>query len=375
MKNPHFISRPDRSCDTGTEPTKELLDSTGGNTGNLLFISTLRRVVSHQTYSCSVGFRPKQVAEAHDGLVIPAANWLNQTSDWGRLSELIEASRLPCVMVGLGAQAPSTDSYPKITKGTERLLRVVSERCRSISVRGEYSAEVLDRYGISNVAVTGCPSLLYEPPRHFAKKRPPAEGITKISVSSSRGKNLATLGPRTVRGQLGLILSRQARAEDYDYVAQTELFDIQIARSAPCDEDSRPEALTYLMRVYGSADERAVVSYVRRKVKTFFNVPDWLSYLGARDLFVSTRLHGVIASLLAGTPAALIVHDTRTAEMARWASIPSIPAQDVLDAGGIDPAAISEGLDLGAFNARMPSYRESFKAFFKENAVSTTIGD
>ena len=39
------------------------------------------------------------------------------------------------------------------------MLRAISERSNLLSVRGAFTADLLARYGVHNVSVTGCPSI------------------------------------------------------------------------------------------------------------------------------------------------------------------------------------------------------------------------
>lgn len=167
MRNPYLWGRPPAIVSAqvqwdGRRPVRSLLLQAGLNTGNFLFIHALRRAIGRQDGVPGQQFKfdPQQIGETHDGILIPAANWLNGHADFGELAAGIEASGLPCVIVGLGAQSRSRKNYPRLPEGTQRLLHVIAERSHSISVRGEYSADMLASYGVKNVTVTGCPSLL-----------------------------------------------------------------------------------------------------------------------------------------------------------------------------------------------------------------------
>lgn len=370
MRNPHFISRPGRVDQCGLN-VEQKLRATGSNTGNLLFISALQRVVAHDRLSCKVGFRPREIRADHDGLIIPAANWLDPTSvslDFENLAGRIEASGLPCVLIGLGARALSEDQPLKLQPGMMRLLAVVSERSKSISVRGEFSAHVLEAHGFKNVVVTGCPSLLWwvDRPAHASKKvaRP-----SRITINGTRGEFDESAFGATYA--IGLKLARLARRISADYVAQTELPDMYFGLQGFTreDVDLQERALAFVKRIYDEPDELALLGFLSAHVKTFFDVDEWIAYLRGRDFVIGTRLHGVIAALLAGTPGVLITHDTRTREMARTLSIPAIGA-DALGEGGGALQRIYDETDLSAFNAAQPKYVETFRQFFEDNGVA-----
>lgn len=374
MRNPFFVSRPFQTSITGTETAFERFTRTGSNTGNLLFIHTLKRAIRHDRYMAAVGFNPHQVRTEHDGLVIPAANWLSNHTDWGGLGDKIAATQLPCIMVGLGAQSLSTDRYPKLKPGTERLVRIVAERCKTISVRGEYSAEVLAHYGITNVRITGCPSLLWNVD-HVVSLHKPDRRLTAVSVCGTRGDQPSDLDSQRERDQLSLLVCREAARQGFDYIAQTEVPDMRIACGDLDDPDEREHAIRFLKRAYAISRTDAVTSYVTAHVKTFFFIPDWLRYLRTRDFVVGTRLHGVIASLIAGTPALLLTHDTRTTEAAAFMGLPSIDGREVLQCGRLDIDALYARADIDAFNRRMPAYYANFRTFFEENSVAHCLAE
>ena len=92
-------------------------------------------------------------------VVLPAANFLYSGFNLGDLGpHRLEKTDLPIVVFGLGAQAMRSISEIKLQPGTEQLLRVLSDRCTTIGVRGKYTAQVLEKYSVKNFEVLGCPS-------------------------------------------------------------------------------------------------------------------------------------------------------------------------------------------------------------------------
>ena len=61
-----------------------------------------------------------------------------------------------------------------------------------------------------------------------------------------------------------------------------------------------------------------------REDRTRFYVDPWpwIDDLRDFDFSFGTRIHGTIAALLAGTPAVVLAHDSRTLELARYFDIP-----------------------------------------------------
>jgi hypothetical protein len=75
----------------------------------------------------------------------------------------------------------------------------------------------------------------------------------------------------------------------------------------------------------------------------------WMDYLAKREMSFGTRIHGNIAALLAGTPAVVLAHDSRTLELARFHEIPHRRLSEV--ATDVDPADLYAEADYTRFNA------------------------
>ena len=60
----------------------------------------------------------------------------------------------------------------------------------------------------------------------------------------------------------------------------------------------------------------------QNRVRFFLDPKTWFAHLANYDFSFGTRIHGNIAALLAGTPALLLAHDSRTLELADYHEIP-----------------------------------------------------
>ena len=169
------------------------------------------------------------------------------------------------------------------------------------------------------------------------------------------------------------MIGREAYRHGYDYVAQTEMHDMAVALDHFADDASRQQSFDYLAQAYAETDHSRLHDYLRAHVRFFLNVPDWVEYLRSKDFMMGTRLHGIVAGLLAGIPALLVTHDTRTEEAAHWLGISTIGARELLDAGCLDAQRLAERVDADAFNQRMIRYRADFAAFFRSNGVETVL--
>lgn len=368
MKNPYISSLYPEIPGPPFPEAAEYLKRSGNNLGNFMFCSAVRRVVQTTTHPRG-DFRRidlKTVARECDGIIIAAANWLQPKQNYGGLADQIEKANVPAVITGIGAQS-SGGKIPELLPGMLRLLQVVSERSHSISVRGPFSAEVLNHYGIKNVTVTGCPSLLWHMTHPAAVTRLPEPGkVGRVTLNGTLHRFDIPKSPGKVV-KLTRLTMQLAESMGCDYVVQNELPFLRAHLGEVSEEDQ--ETWDFLQFIFGSQDRAAITAYLERHIRGFPNIPEWLAYCANHDLVLGSRLHGVIAGLLAGTPSVLITHDSRTEEMGRFAGIPTITAEEFMARGRIDPDAILADADFDAFNARQKDYFRDFAAYFDANDV------
>lgn len=347
-----------------------IMSVTGSNMGNLLFSSSVQRIVANAQRQNSFAFRGASVMNRDvDGLVIAAANWLQPKSDFSGLCKNIEATDLPVVITGLGAQSMD-EKVPDLQPSTLRLLKVLSERSKTLSVRGDFTAEVLDHYGIKNVDVTGCPSLLWHVTRPAAIRHR-RSGDLPLAVSMN-----GTIPGQTVpkhanpRMVFARFLMQEALRLDIEFVTQTELPLQRFAKREAEEAD-----FAYLDYIFDNTDRTQYGGWIDRRLKLFGIVGEWIANCAQHDLNFGTRLHGTIAGVLAGVPGLLITHDARTREMSRTAAIPHVASDDLLARGELDLEALMAIAEDGVekFNRHQVDYYAGFKAFFDKNEVPTRL--
>ena len=133
----------------------------------------------------------------------------------------METADLPCLMVGLGAQAHDYEKLaPRIPAGTVRFVRAVADRSRVIGVRGEYTASVLHDLGVANVAVLGCPSFYTNLTAPLRVQRKPFAGVEKIAVTGTTDVVGLSFDPQA-KAEVERTLFRLADASSHPYVFQS----------------------------------------------------------------------------------------------------------------------------------------------------------
>lgn len=369
MINPYFYSPSPGIMDSRNREAFPMMLEVGLNTGNMLFAAATQRVlkVSKSPLNYGSTFNPELLSENHDGIVIPAANWLQPRADYGPLAKQIELSGLPCVVVGLGAQTGKVGKIPELTEGTQRFLKVIGERAVGVSVRGDFTAEVLNAYGVKNGVTTGCPSLLYHINDQPILSKPELSP-EKIVICGSRGvPSESQIDSKSPTHIMTRLLAEAAKVDDVCFIAQAEMPEIEIFWQNYKPSSIREEWIDFAMRYY-RMDRTDLYSLVSKKMNVFFDVDEWLSFLRTKDFVFGTRLHGVIAALLAGKPGLLVVHDSRTAEMAELMNIPLISHREVNSP--LNYKHYYDRVDFGRFNKGYSKYHANFRLFFDNNGLN-----
>ena len=346
---------------SGEKPTVEqMMLSLGQNTGNMMFTQSLTSVLEGAEWG---SFRlDGQDVEGHDAIVLAAANWVNDFDDFGWLAERLEKTKLPVLLIGVGAQASTADEIPEVNAGTLRLLSLVQDRSTSISARGTFSCEVLNRYGIKSARPTGCPSLMLmgpEGPNPSLLREP---GFDACSIHATRHGFSRT-------DEFQTFLYRQALSRGLDLVLQSEVADIHYAVHGRTGEDIPARASEVLPEIYGAQIE-AIATYLERHGRVFTQYPDWIAYMRQRSFCFGTRIHGTIAALIAGTPASLIVHDSRTVELAQIMGVPIVCWRDIPSDRDIDIPRLYSRPQLRDFVARFAGYYSNFLDYMGENDLT-----
>jgi hypothetical protein len=107
--------------------------------------------------------------------------------------------------------------------------------------------------------------------------------------------------------------------------------------------------------------------YAQNRMRFFVDALPWLDYLAGQDFAFGTRIHGNVAALLAGTPAYVVAHDSRTLELARYHGIPHRPIAEVDDATTV--AELYDEADYGEYNRRRSEGFAVYRDFLERNGV------
>lgn len=342
-----------------TGSLEDVLVAVGHNSGNVIFTHALQSVIAGATRS---NFSPTdQDFQTHDCIVIAAANWINNYEDYGWLADRVERTNLPVVMVGIGAQSDLSKGVPALSEGTRRLLEVVSERSASIAARGSFTCEVLNHYNFKNVTPTGCPSLLLAGPGGPSIRQPASlERVVLHGTRHGFGECDA----------LQKFIYNQALTRDCELLLQSEVADIHLMSGHKQDHAIIEKAALSLKAAFGIDDLSTIGEYLRKRGIFVCDYASWIEKMRKRDLCLGTRIHGTVASIIAGTPALLIAHDSRTVELAETLNIPFVPGTEIPLDRALDFAKYADKAMALELATGFEAYRDQFISFFHQNRLA-----
>lgn len=290
---------------------KALIEQSGGNTGNILFThGVCSQVLNPQIIGFQFSSKSELINSDYSSLVIPAANWIDSTSDWGFLADALEKIDIPICCVGLGAQIPLSE-IDKITPGTIRFLKLLSRKSTLIGLRGEKTAEILHALGIENTLVCGCPSIYTGLKSFLAPLLPEYNPTSRLSMSFTRyTKNDSDEAVQRP-------IARLAAQSSTSIILQSEMVE------ANWLANNFTEDAQWLSQYYGVSP--ATLPAIYKKLHIFGSYETWIDFHKKNtDFTITSRIHGAIASFLAGKPAFLMTHDQRTFELGKAMGIPSV---------------------------------------------------
>ncbi|RYJ04112.1 MAG: polysaccharide pyruvyl transferase family protein, partial [Actinomycetales bacterium] len=288
----------------------------GNNVGNFAFSYAAERALSapeNEVTAVATGSlfaTPEVVNREYDHVVMPLANHFRASNIKAleRQAKAMEQFTIPVTVLGVGGQASLDGEVPAdereaVEQATRRFVRAVLERGPSIGVRGEFTKSYLVDLGFDadRVDVIGCPSLYLHGgtvPLHLPDAIDP-QGPLAINVSPY----VTAMGP--------ILVENLRRYPGMTYFGQ-DIRTLKLlveGKALPGDDPQLPLRPDHPAFAAG---------------RTVFplSMPVWMSELGRRQLSLGTRIHGNIVSLLAGTPAIVLAHDSRTLELARYHQIP-----------------------------------------------------
>lgn len=270
------------------------ISSLGLNTGNLAFWSALETI-----------FNPKRVEykdvhpdlnERIDKLIITDLIWLREKTDVPYIQKLLETYKGAIVPMSVGLQCGSFKNDFALSNQTVSILKQIEERS-IIGVRGLYTADILNKHGIRNIMVIGCPSMYQgiDPDKLTMRK-----SVTDRTPFVSNFKTFYS--PLT-----------QKEKHFLSYCADRKSFFVE-QTNKPFTEEQANDKNYFIY----------ITKWLNDNSHIFYNIEDWKSNTERYSFCMGARFHGNVVSLKNGTPSLFLTCDSRTKELTDFFGLPTL---------------------------------------------------
>lgn len=275
----------------------------GNNTGNLVFIRALKNILNPRVFPLwdidSGAFRDESQITHY---VTTELIWLTENTVYPHVWKMLDAiGDKPLIPISVGIHSRTDSTKIALNPDTVRLLRTISERA-VIGVRGEYTAAVLERLGILNQRIIGCPSLYYG-----------MDSGRRLDKPAFRPDMKAAVNFRTFWGKLD--------------PPECEFLTFAANRDLPFVEQTQQE-----LSLENCQNNRPQYEYFRRWLekqgRVFFETEPWINWLRTIDFSMGSRFHGNVLAIMNGIPALTLVTDQRMHELTRLFRLPTIRMED-----------------------------------------------
>lgn len=338
------------------------------NTGDLLvFDAILKQLEYNDVRNIQVAEGLESLKEPYefDIAVLRGSNYITETIDLSYMIDTLKKIDTPIIPIGIGAQAPH---YKKLNlhKGTIEALHIISDKCKTIGVRGNYSAEMLNDIGIKNIRVIGCPSFYRSTsPQIQIKKVQDPDGLTfGFTLNKYLWGEYASDWIKSLRLQRSLFLECINHRLSYLY-SQGER---EETLSTLVDGDEKEKQLTKIREQFDLPSTDEVNFFLSTQIYSPFTIDNWSDHVNRHiDFMVGFRLHGNIIALHQGIPSVYFTYDSRIRELTSLFGLPTIEVDEFRP---INLRAIVEQSDFAPFEKCYQRNYKNYSAFLNENGLA-----
>ncbi len=256
--------------------------------------------------------------------------------DYEGLISFLDKLKKPVVVMGIGANSfPTNNENPydfelhsKLSESLKNFLHCLSYHCESIGVRGDFTKYILNKLGINNVSVIGCP--------------------TYYEMGPNRKLSTCTLNDIDQ-----IVLSHETG------------FDFLSDNYQACQDMQEAKLINAIVFNKFDTSGLRLVELNRLINKKYFfssSVIEWKRFLSKFKLCIGGRVHGSIAALNSNVPAICMNHDARAREMCSLFGIPLLYKNNY-----IDFIELSKYFNFELINSRYPTLFDNFKNFLETN--------
>ncbi|MDF3904332.1 polysaccharide pyruvyl transferase family protein [Paracoccus sp. AS002] len=340
------------------------------NYGDMLVCAALLRQVDlGETVRLSFGMTlERPVSRA----LVRGSTYLHHKFDFEAANRTLDSIDAPITIVGLGAQSPESKiDFLNGNEGARSFIARLNERSASISVRGQFTAAVVERLGGKNIRVTGCPSLFYTLKCPVVSPSPDLNSKRRrfgVSLHTGLRKSMYCASPDEARqAHVNAIRYGIDECSALYLFEQGVMNEFNIAdKKLPIEE--RIAAAREVIDRIGAADQLSADDLIKHMVSVR-SIEEWLARASELDAIIGFRFHGNMVALLQGKPCYYYVYDSRIRE---FCDLYQLPYQDVRE-DWRDPGSALLDHDWDQTNMALKACYREMQEFFHENGFQSQV--
>lgn len=240
----------------------------------------------------------------------------------------------PLVPLSIGLSCDKEKSDFAITPSSLNILSEIAERCKSIGVTGEYTAEILSKNGIHNSVIIGSPSVY-------------SEYCDIQAVNSDIKESIGSFRP--FYGNLS-----RSEKKLIEYFSQN---DFRMIGTTPL-KLKKENAGGMFCKKYGE--------YINGR-EILFTIEEWEKIFEKAHFAMGMNFHNNILAVRSGVPALFINYETLGREVCKYFGLPCMEIED-FDFNR-SQTEYCKMADYSEFKARYGACRNNFKNFLNENGI------
>ena len=318
----------------------------GKNTGNLVFRESLQRLFD----PICIPYSYQEFISQFDKIILTDLIWIKENVTFGYLEKIIDKYNVDFIPMSIGLQSKTRDKNFHLADETVRLFKKMQERA-ILGIRGEYTADILQKYGIKNTQIIGCPSMYYWNNKKLKIKGAPPQKI----IASANFKSFSRILNETDKNFLSYCAQR-----NLSFIEQTGRF-----------TEWNAQDKNYF---------KIIDEWMSRRLTIAYTYDEWCNALKGINFSFGGRFHGNVIALQNGIKSLFIVSDSRTTELTDFFHLPTMTFNEFDKDKPLE--FYYEKADYSEFNKHYPSLFKAFCNFanknglpFSENAVPLNFTD
>lgn len=318
---------------TDSSDINDQFTSVANNSGNIVYWESIIRLFD----ATVVPFDRIEDLKNFDACIITDLCWIRENAEYGYLEKIVDSYNIPFIPMSIGLQNNNFNPDFQLHFETIRLLDKLQKRA-VLGVRGQYSANILMKYGITNIQVIGCPSMYYWNNRDL-----------KIETDSNNGEiicNFKSLGNKL----------NEKEIEVLNYFANSNMWFVE-----------QTQGKLALDHVGNKEIYQRINNWLNENLILEFSYKNWIDKIKNKLFSIGCRFHGNVISLHQGIKSLFITIDSRTQEMIDFFHLPCINISDFDDSKPI--SYYIDKADYTEFNNNYAVIYDNFIDFLNKNKI------